>query len=98
LIREGGLIRLPPFLGGTMIPGLLIGLFVILQPFTVSTSHLLCNQGKCPKIHCFIGWQYRGYDMNGRLFSTCRSHTRIGYIFYDAHRKLMRKVKEDWDY
>ena len=77
-----------------MIPALLMGLFISVQPITVSTPHLLCNEGKCPKINCFVGWQYKGYDMNGRLFTTCRSYTKDGQALYDAHERLKGKVKD----
>jgi len=57
-----------------MIPGILMGLFLTFMPTTISGPHLMCNQGKCPKIACFIGWEYQGYDMNGRLYKTCRQY------------------------
>ena len=77
-----------------MIPAILMAMFISVQPLTVSTKHLLCNEGKCPKMNCFVGWQYKGYDMNGRLFTTCRSYTKDGQALYDAHERLKGHVKD----
>jgi predicted NAD-dependent protein-ADP-ribosyltransferase YbiA (DUF1768 family) len=76
-----------------MIWGILMAMFITVQPITISTPHLLCNQGKCPKIACFVGWQYKGYDMNGRLYTTCRSYTQAGQELKNQNDKLFNKVK-----
>jgi len=55
-----------------------ISLLVLFSPYTISTGHLMCNQGKCPKVNCFRGWQYKGYDMSGRYYTTCRFYTWNG--------------------
>jgi len=57
-----------------MIPGILLGIFLTIMPTTISGPFLYCNQGRCPKIACFVGWEYRGYDINGREFMTCRQY------------------------
>jgi hypothetical protein len=77
-----------------MIPAILMALFISVQPITVSTNPLLCNEGKCPKMNCFVGWQYKGYDMNGRLYTTCRSYTDSGMKVKNAHDSLIGKVRD----
>jgi hypothetical protein len=70
-----------------------LALFMTVQPLTVSGPHLLCNKGKCPKMACLDGWEYRGYDMNGRLFMTCRTFTTSGHEFSEAHMRVKNHVR-----
>ena len=77
-----------------MIPGLLMALFISVQPITVSGPFLYCNEGKCPKMACLDGWEYRGWDMNGREYMTCRTYTVSGHAVIDAHNRLKGKVKD----
>jgi hypothetical protein len=56
----------------------ILSALVIFSPYTVSTGHLLCNENKCPKVNCFVGWQAKGYDASGRLYTTCRFYTDAG--------------------
>jgi len=65
-----------------------LSLVVLFSPYTVSTTHLLCNKGKCPKVNCFVGWQYKGWDMNGRLYTSCKSYTTYGQKLKDIHDKV----------
>jgi hypothetical protein len=74
----------------------LLSALVIFSPFTVSSGHLLCNQMKCPKINCFVGWQYKGYDMNGRYYTTCRFYTRNGMNLKKTVKRFNRNVKETY--
>lgn len=96
MIYYGGGWQLPPSLEVIMcfLGPILIGLFFVTQPYTVSTSPYLCNKGKCPKFNCFVGWQYKGYDTNGRLFTTCRSHTVIGQVVNETHEGFWKYLKD----
>ena len=71
-----------------------LALFLGYQPLTTSGPHLMCNEGKCPKMACLDGWEYRGYDMNGRYFVTCRTYTTSGHQINDTHRTIKNELRK----
>lgn len=68
---------------------ILIALFEILSPFTVGGDFHYCRFDACPKISCGKGWEYRGYDMNGRKYATCRNYTKMGIVMQKAEHWMV---------
>jgi len=65
-------------------------LFQIFAPYTVSGDFYYCNGDACPKINCAPkSWEYRGYDMNGRKYLTCRNLTKMGVVIKDMSHWLV---------